>query len=61
MLFSMSFANLIGVYFLLPVIREELVRFKDFVRRVDKGDRFEHALAVVKSESEEEASHPPRD
>ncbi len=60
MLFSMSFANLIGVYFLLPVIKEELARFKDFARRVDRGDDFDHALAVAKSESEEEARHPPK-
>lgn len=60
MLFSMSFANLIGVYFLLPVVKEELARFKDFVRRVDRGDDFEHACAIAKSESQEEAEHPPK-
>lgn len=60
MLFSMSFANLIGVYFLLPVIKEELARFRDFARRIDRGDDFEHACAVAKSETKEEAAHPPK-
>ncbi len=34
-LFAMSIPNLIGVYFLLPVVRRELDRFVAFSRRVD--------------------------
>jgi len=50
MLFSMSFANLIGVYLLLPVIRGELRRFQLFTRKVDEGESIETADAHVKSE-----------
>ena len=49
MLFSMSFANLIGVYFMLPVIKKELAKFKAFARRVDAGEDMDHAAAAVKS------------
>lgn len=50
MLFSMSFANLIGVYFMLPVIKKELAKFREFARRVDAGEDMDHAAAVVNSE-----------
>ncbi len=49
MLFSMSFANLIGVYLLLPVIRQELRKFKLFASRVDAGESIEMADEHVKS------------
>ncbi len=49
MLFSMSFANLIGVYLLLPVIRRELARFQLFAARVDEGESIEMADEHVKS------------
>lgn len=50
MLFSMSFANLIGVYFMLPVVKMELAKFMEFARRVDSGEDMDHAAAVVESE-----------
>jgi AGCS family alanine or glycine:cation symporter len=49
MLFSMSFANLIGVYLLLPVIRRELRKFQLFTHRVDSGESIEMADEHVKS------------
>lgn len=49
MLFSMSFANLIGVYLLLPVIRQELKKFLLFTKRVDAGESIEMADEHVKS------------
>jgi len=48
-LFAMSIPNLIGVYFLLPVVRRELSLFKRFTRRVDAGESIEDAEAHVKS------------
>lgn len=35
MLLGMCFPNLIGVYFLLPVVRQELVKFRDHAEKVD--------------------------
>ncbi|MEP4079779.1 alanine/glycine:cation symporter family protein [Haloferula sp.] len=49
MLFSMSFANLIGVYLLLPVIKKELKKFQLFAHRVDSGESIEMADEHVKS------------
>jgi AGCS family alanine or glycine:cation symporter len=49
MLFSMSFANLIGVYLLLPVIKHELKKFMLFTKRVDAGETIEMADEHVKS------------
>lgn len=49
MLFSMAFANLIGVYALLPVIKKELALFQAFVKRVDAGETVEKAEAHVRS------------
>ena len=45
-LFAMSVPNLIGVYFLLPVVRNELNRFVAFTRRVDAGATIEEADAA---------------
>jgi alanine or glycine:cation symporter, AGCS family len=42
-LFGMSIPNLIGVYFLLPVVRNELARFVAFTKRVDAGVPIEEA------------------
>ncbi|MDP4625771.1 MAG: alanine:cation symporter family protein [Akkermansiaceae bacterium] len=50
MLFSMSFANLLGVYLLLPVIKRELKKFVLFTKRVDAGESIEMADAHVKSQ-----------
>jgi AGCS family alanine or glycine:cation symporter len=50
-LFAMSVPNLIGVYFLLPVIRKELAKFIDFTRRVDGGMSIKHAAAEVEKEA----------
>jgi AGCS family alanine or glycine:cation symporter len=49
-LFAMSIPNLIGVYFLLPVIRRELNKFIEFSRRVDAGKSIKQAAAEVDSE-----------
>lgn len=46
-LFAMSIPNLIGVYFLLPVIRRELDKFVDFSRRVDGGKSVKQAAEEV--------------
>lgn len=45
-LFAMSIPNLIGVYFLLPVVRAELRRFTEFARRIDAGASIEEADAA---------------
>jgi alanine or glycine:cation symporter, AGCS family len=43
MYFAMVLPNLIGLYFLLPVVKEELDRFLTFVKRVDGGESPEEA------------------
>ena len=43
MYFAMVLPNLIGLYFLLPVVKEELERFLSFVKRVDQGASPEEA------------------
>lgn len=43
MYFAMVLPNLIGLYFLLPVVKEELARFLSFVKRVDEGASPEEA------------------
>lgn len=48
-LFAMSVPNLIGVYFLLPVVRRELARFVDFTRCVDAGATVEEADAMERA------------
>jgi AGCS family alanine or glycine:cation symporter len=45
-LFAMSLPNLLGVYFLLPVVRSELKRFVVFSQRVDAGASIEQADAM---------------
>lgn len=45
-LFAMSVPNLLGVYFLLPVVRNELRRFVAFSKRVDAGATIEEADAA---------------
>lgn len=45
-LFAMSVPNLLGVYFLLPVVRAELARFTAFARRVDAGASIAEADAA---------------
>jgi AGCS family alanine or glycine:cation symporter len=42
-LFGMSIPNLIGVYFLLPVVRRELARYVDFTKKVDGGMSIDEA------------------
>ena len=37
MLLGMCFPNLLGVYFLLPVIREELAAFRQHVAEIDQN------------------------
>lgn len=49
-LFAMSIPNLIGVYFLLPVVREELARFIAFTKRVDAGELIEEADRLERKE-----------
>lgn len=49
-LFAMSIPNLIGVYFLFPVIRREADKFVDFTRRVDGGKSINQAIAELESE-----------
>ena len=38
MLLGMSFPNLIGVYFLLPIIKEELASFRKHVAEIENGE-----------------------
>ena len=49
-LFAMSIPNLIGVYFLLPVIRRELEKFVAFTRRVDGGKSIRQAAEEIERE-----------
>ena len=49
-LFAMSIPNLIGVYFLFPVIRREIKKFVDFTRRVDGGKSIKQAAEEVENE-----------
>lgn len=49
-LFAMSIPNLIGVYFLLPVIRRELRKFQDFTSRVDGGKSVKQAAEEIENE-----------
>jgi AGCS family alanine or glycine:cation symporter len=51
-LFGMSIPNLIGVYFLLPVVRNELARFIAFTKRVDAGELIEEADRLERNEWE---------
>lgn len=49
-LFAMSIPNLIGVYFLLPVIRREVNKFTEFTKRVDSGKSMKQAAEEVEAE-----------
>ncbi len=46
-LFAMSIPNLIGVYFLMPVVARELRKFQAFTKHVDAGDTLDEAEAKV--------------
>jgi len=61
MLFSMSFANLLGVYILLPRVRHELRKFMAFTKRVDAGESLDQADAHVHSEFPEPHFPPHHD
>lgn len=52
-LFAMSIPNLIGVYFLLPVVRAELDRFVAFTKRVDAGQLVHEADELDRREDYE--------
>ena len=43
MYFAMVFPNLIGLYFLLPIVKKELVEFQRFSKRVDEGATLDEA------------------
>lgn len=43
MYFAMVFPNLIGLYFLLPVVKKELAKFQLFAKRVDEGMSLDEA------------------
>ena len=45
MYFAMVFPNLIGLYFLLPVVKNELAKFQVFAKKVDAGASIEEADA----------------
>ncbi|MFD2257012.1 alanine/glycine:cation symporter family protein [Luteolibacter algae] len=49
-LFAMSIPNLIGVYFLMPVVAKELYRFQVFTRNVDAGDSLDEAEMKANAE-----------
>ena len=50
-LLAMCFPNLIGVFILLPVVKSELAKFRDFTKRVDAGEDLDTARAHVMSEN----------
>ena len=39
LIFAMVFPNLIGMYFLLPVVKRELSSYMDHVKKVDSGEK----------------------
>ena len=47
MYFAMVFPNLIGIYFLLPVVRRELKKFLLFAKHVDEGETLDAAELKV--------------
>ena len=47
MYFAMVFPNLIGLYFLLPVVKRELKKFQMFAKHVDAGDSLDEAEAKI--------------
>ncbi|GAA5482903.1 alanine/glycine:cation symporter family protein [Haloferula sargassicola] len=46
-LFAMSIPNLIGVYFLMPVVARELGKFLEFTRKIDDGETVHEAWEQV--------------
>jgi len=48
-LLAMCFPNLIGVYLLLPVVKREVAKFREFAAHVDSGDSLDHAYGKVTS------------
>jgi len=50
-LFAMSIPNLIGVYFLLPIVRKELSKFQRYAAYVDSGLTLEEARARAEAEA----------
>lgn len=50
-LLAMCFPNLIGVFILLPVVKSELKKFREFTKRVDAGEDLDKAHAHVMSEN----------
>jgi alanine or glycine:cation symporter, AGCS family len=46
-LFAMSIPNLIGVYFLIPVVGRELTKFMAFTKKVDAGQSTKEAFLKV--------------
>ena len=46
-LLGMCFPNLIGVFILLPIVRSELKRYREFAARVDSGESIAKATAHV--------------
>lgn len=50
-LLGMCFPNLIGVFLLLPVVKSELKRYREFANRVDSGESIAQATAHVQSKS----------
>ncbi|MBK1881767.1 alanine:cation symporter family protein [Luteolibacter pohnpeiensis] len=49
-LFAMSVPNLIGVYFLLPVVVRELGKFVRFSKRIDDGATVEESARIAQTE-----------
>ena len=43
MYFAMVLPNLIGLYFLLPIVKKELAEFQRFAKRVDEGASLDEA------------------
>jgi len=52
-LFAMSIPNLIGVYFLLPVVRKELSKYQSYTRHVDQGVSLKDARTRVEKNTED--------
>ena len=47
MLLGMCFPNLLGVYFLLPVVKQELAAFRKHAAEIDRGELVEHRTSNV--------------
>jgi AGCS family alanine or glycine:cation symporter len=42
-LFAMSIPNLIGVYFMIPIVRKEYADYLEYTKKIDKGVPVEDA------------------